>query len=59
LRQSDEKKLKRGRKLLALSDFPFRKELEFTLENGWLEQEAWNIKLGGQWPQLLNNRTFE
>lgn len=45
--QSDEKKLKRGRKLLALSDFPFRKELEFTLENGWLEQEAWNIKLGG------------
>lgn len=41
LRHLDEKKLKRGRKLLESSDFTFKKELEFTLENGWLEQEAW------------------
>jgi hypothetical protein len=23
-------------------DFIFRRELEYSLENGWLEQEAWN-----------------
>jgi len=26
-------------------DFPFRKELQFCLENGWLEQEGWQAKL--------------
>lgn len=41
LRHLDEKKRKRGLKMLESSDFPFRKELEFTLEHGWLEQESW------------------
>ncbi len=42
LRQLDEKKRRRARKMLAATDFPYGKELEFTMENGWLEQEAWH-----------------
>ena len=41
LRPLDERKRRRGETLLADPDFPFRDELRFTLEHGWLEQEAW------------------
>ncbi len=35
------KKRVRGEKLLSKERFTFSEELEFTLKNGWLEQEAW------------------
>ncbi len=39
LKPLTEKKKEIGRQILKKDDFPFREELEYTLENGWLEQE--------------------
>ena len=36
-----ENKIKRAHKMLEFESFPFSEELKFTLQNGWLEQEAW------------------
>jgi len=41
LKELDERKRKRAMQILQVPTFPFRKELEFTINNGWLEQEAW------------------
>jgi len=41
LKELDARKYKRAVQLLASYNFPFRRELEFTINNGWLEQEAW------------------
>jgi len=41
LKELSPAKCKRASRLLESSDFPFKKELEFTMHNGWLEQEAW------------------
>ncbi|MFA6717155.1 MAG: DUF2399 domain-containing protein, partial [Victivallaceae bacterium] len=37
----DKRKRKRGEVMLRDSKFPFRRELEFSLNYGWLEQESW------------------
>ncbi|MDD5698596.1 MAG: DUF2220 family protein [Victivallaceae bacterium] len=37
----DKRKRKRGEVILRDSKFPFRRELEFSLNHGWLEQESW------------------
>ncbi len=39
LKPLTEKKKAIGCQILKKKDFPFREELEYTLENGWLEQE--------------------
>ncbi len=41
LKKLTENKIKRAHKMLEFESFPFSEELEFTLQNGWLEQEAW------------------
>ena len=41
LRPLDDRKRKRAENMLNDPNFPFRAELKFSLEYGWLEQEAW------------------
>jgi hypothetical protein len=41
LKKLNPNKKKRALRILESNDFPFINELEFTKENGWLEQEAW------------------
>jgi DNA topoisomerase VI subunit A len=41
LKELGARKHKRAVQLLTSYNFPFKKELEFTINNGWLEQEAW------------------
>jgi len=41
LRDLDQKKQTKAKKLLQSKDFAFTSELSFSLHNGWLEQEAW------------------
>ena len=46
LEQLSPEKMNKGRKILQENpSFPFPRELNFTLDNGWLEQEKWE-KIG-------------